>query len=116
VSVRKPQWRSVTKSIPKRHHHGNLPGATVNSRPYPNQLAPRQRQKRGRHPCRQLPLFGCIAGSGGTYFSFGYRILTVRDPPLASASAVFSVIPADLIGLLNQFTVEPDEREQCENE
>jgi hypothetical protein len=55
-------------------------------------------------------------GSGGTYFSFGYRILTVRDPPLASASAVFSVISADLIGLLNQFTVEPDEREQCENE
>jgi hypothetical protein len=26
------------------------------------------------------------------------------------------VISADLIGLLNQFTVEPDEREQCENE
>src|SRR4029077_13172967 len=58
----------------------------------------------------------CRPGSGGIYFSFGYRILTVRDPPLASASAVFSVISADLIGLLNQFTVEPDEREQCENE
>ena len=36
---------SGTKPIPKRHHHGNLPGATVNSRPYPNQLAPRRRQK-----------------------------------------------------------------------
>jgi hypothetical protein len=51
---------SGTKPIPKRHHHGNLPGATVNSRPYPNQLAPSRCQKRGRHRCRQLPLFGCI--------------------------------------------------------
>ena|ERR1700680_2916612 len=34
----------------------------------------------------------------------------------ASASAVFPMISADLIGLLNQFTVKPDEREQCENE
>ena len=51
---------SGTESTPKRHHHGNLPGATVNSRPYPDQLAPRRRQKRGRHPWRQLPLFGCI--------------------------------------------------------
>ena len=51
---------SGAKSIPKRHDHGNLPGATVNSRPYPDQLAPRRRQKRGRHPSRELPLFGCI--------------------------------------------------------
>src|SRR5271165_6365201 len=51
---------SGTESIPKRHDHGNLPGATVNSRPYPDQLAPRRRQKRGRHPSRELALFGCI--------------------------------------------------------
>ena len=31
---------SGTKPIPKRHHHSDLPGATVNNGPYPDQLAP----------------------------------------------------------------------------
>ena len=51
---------SGTKPIPKRHHHSNLPGATVNNRPHPDQLAPHRRQKGGRDPCWELPLPGSV--------------------------------------------------------
>jgi hypothetical protein len=51
---------SGTKPIPKRHHLSDLPSATVNNGPCPDQLAPRRRQKGGRYPCWELPLPGSV--------------------------------------------------------
>jgi hypothetical protein len=51
---------SGTKPIPKRHYYSDLPGATVNNRPWPDQLAPNRRQNGGRYPGWKLPLPGSV--------------------------------------------------------